>query len=644
MTSSQAIPGLLDAANASFKSRQIGEHDIAFKRTPNDRLAAELAALKQTPEFAQELVRIIYGDAIPRDSAFYPPLVALAQYLDFSDTAKEIVGIVWAEAFTRLDAGQVESVLLELTTVGQSFGLILGSLPHLVQRQYLSSKTVMRVSDVVAKHIGNTYGPGLDRALEAFAERQPTEAIKVLSEVTPTDENRGILSILLGRLRICSSAASIGATVTQFEEKFKSSAQLVDRDVFYRSWFQETFSGRLTVDDVVQLCAIAEAKGEADVQLLIGLVAIWMSTPQLSPPVFRRAFEWLEKQVVPTISDVSKLQVAQFASFFNQSQYQWPDAWRPNISPLVVSILPIEAEHLGIWDKLDFYLTSLLPADVPTFQTVMRELASRSGNTWLKVLKKHPGMVQLLNQMYAARQDQLIGEFCLSADRTKRHIGFYFFDKIHGTELPPTTLAACDPRICWILLHEVAVVASGLNKESSGRCLLSLANQADRMGANFTDALKQELLLQAKNYPGALGKMFTEASPCKPILQEVMADQDKYFKALAKTKESSVLQMQVQGYHRAMEEFGRKFSNEIQEGARKHSVLMQMVHEVAILYGLSWSTFQGNQLGEPTNLQRISHGTELPRLELIDPEGMQMRRLHALTQINLLEADIQRSP
>jgi hypothetical protein len=220
----------------------------------------------------------------------------------------------------------------------------------------------------------------------------------------------------------------------------------------------------------------------------------------------------------------------------------------------------------------------------------------------------------------------------------------FFFDKLHVTELPAVALAACDPRICWILLHEVAVVASGLNKESAGRCLLSLLSQANRMGASFTAALKQEILLQAENYPGACGKLFSEGAADNPILQEVMADQEKYFHALAQTKKSPVLQMQVQGYHRAMEEFSRNFYNEVKEGARKHSVFSQMVHEVALLYGLSWSTFQGNQLGEPTNLQRISHGTEMPRLELIDPEGMQMRRLHGLTQINMLEADMQERP
>jgi hypothetical protein len=642
MHSEQSLPNTLKAAKASFESRQSGEHVIDFERASDAELAAELAILNQRPELAKDLVQIIYGTVIPNDATFYEPLVAFAQYLNFSDNAKEIIGITWAQAFTRLNAVQVEAVLVELPAVGQFFVMILGSLPHLVRRQHLSSDTVVHVNEIVAKHLADKFGPGLERALEAFAEKQPTEAIEVLSNVTPADNNMVMLAVLLGRLRTGPDGTSLAAAVTQFETKFKNSAQLVDREVFYRSWFQEAFAHSLTVDHIAHLCETADAKGAEDIHVIITLLSIWMSTPLMSPQVFRRAFEWVQQRVSPTISDVGKLQVAQFASFFNADQYQWPDTWRPAIDALVIAILPIDAAHLGIWDKLDFYLGSLLPADPTTFQTVLRALADRSGESWLSVLRNKPSMAHLRNQMNMVRQDQLVAEFCLSADRTRRHIGLFFFAKLHVPAFSPADLAACDPRICWILLYEVA--SRTLSKQSAARCLLSLLTQAGRLGPEFVTAMKEELQVQARNLPGACGEMFTQNAAGNPILQDVMAEQDKYFKALAKTKKSPVLQMQVPGYHRAMEEFTRKFGNEVHEGARQNSVFMQMVHEVAILYGLAWSTFQGNQLGATTNMQRISHGTELPRLDLIDPEGMQMDRLFALTQIRALENDIQENP
>jgi hypothetical protein len=627
MNAAEKIPGLMEAARASFESLQPGDHTITFERAEHEKMAAELAALKQDPTMAEDLVRIIYPGAVPADVAFYPPLLQFALYLDFTDQANEIVGIVWNQAFTHLDANQTEAVLLALPQVNDSLSHGLSALPYLVGRRQIPAATMLQLGETIAKVTANNFcGPGLDRALETFTERRPNEAMELLSTFAPTEGNLGILGIMLGRLRTGPHATSLAAPISQFEEKFRTGAGLFDRNVFYQSYYQEAFSSQLTVAEVDKLCATADANGPDDVHNLIVLLAIWMNHPRLNPPVFRRAYEWLEKRVSPTISEIGKAHVAQLASFFNRKQYQWSDEWRPNIAQLVVSILPIEPEHAGIWAALEMYLGSLLPAEPATFQMVVRELATRSGRSWLKVLKKHPGMTHLENQMKTTRQDDLIGELCLSPNRVKRDIGLYFFDELDVLELP--NLGGCDPRICWILLHEV--ICQTISGQSAVRCLLSLVSEAGRLGSEFTRGLKIELLTQAKNYPGACGEMFAKNKDTSPLLQEAVAAQEKYFQALARTKTSPVFLIQIPGYQQAMEEFRRRFSNEI--------------HEVRILYGLSWSTFQGDQLGAATELQPFSHKMELPRLELIEPEEAQLRRLHASTDMDALERDLQEHP
>jgi hypothetical protein len=397
MSSVHAIPELLNAAKASFESREPGDHTITYERAPHEKIAAELAALKQEPGAAQDLVGIIYPRAIPDDINFYDPLLQFALYLDFTDQANEIVGIVWAQALVRLNATQAETVLLALPQVDESFSHGLSALPYLIERRQMTPPTMMQLGEMLAKRTANDFsGPGLDRALETFAEKQPNEAMELLSTVTPTENNLGILGILLGRLRTGPHAPSLAATVAQFEENFRSGPGLLDRNVFYQSYYQEAFSGRLTVGELDKLCTTADANGPDDVHNLIVLLAIWMNVPRLNPLVFRRAYEWLESRVSPTISDMGKMRVARLASFFNRQQYQWPDDWRPDVSRLVVSILPIEAEHQGIWDPFEFYLSSTLATDFLTFQRVVRELVARSGKSWLKVLEKQPGMMQLL--------------------------------------------------------------------------------------------------------------------------------------------------------------------------------------------------------------------------------------------------------
>jgi hypothetical protein len=43
--------------------------------------------------------------------------------------------------------------------------------------------------------------------------------------------------------------------------------------------------------------------------------------------------------------------------------------------------------------------------------------------------------------------------------------------------------------------------------------------------------------------------------------------------------------------------------------------------------------FSGGKLGETSALKHFSNSIEIPRLEIIDPEGMALRRLYASAKI-----------
>jgi hypothetical protein len=606
-------------------------------------LTTDLAALKLTPESGQALVEAIFGNDIPKDGSFFPPLVCFAQYLDFSDQAKEIVGLVWARAFSHLDPAQIEVVLFALPEVGQFLGLMLEALPFMVERQRLSPATLIRFTEGLAEKLSGKWGgQGLDRALERFADNQPNETVEALDSNVPSDRNLGILGVLLGRLRMKFPDEPIASKVVRLENEFKASPELLTRNVFYQSWLQEAFEGRLTAGRLNQLCSMADSHGTEDIHHLIVLIATFLKSTRLDLPAFQAAIAWLEKRASPDISDIGKMHIVEFASFFDKRFEEKLGIWRPNLAQLVISILPIAAEHKRIWDSLEFYLSPLLPNDPATFRLVFEALAERNGKNWLKVLKEHPGMTQLLSQMKTSPQNDLIGSFCLSPDRIQRHIGLFFFDELDFDGLPTDLMNMCDVRSCWLLLNEV--ISANLTAESAGRCLISLLGQADRVGQEFTQGLKSELLMQAKNYPGACGELFVKHAGENVILKEVVAQRETYFQALVKAKQSPVSRMQIPGYHQALEEFHRNFYNEIQEGSVKYSALLSVIPSVKILYGHTWSSFHGNQLSDPTDMHKFSHSVELPRMELIDPEQMQLRRLQSHVEIEAIERDVREKP
>jgi hypothetical protein len=94
--------------------------------------------------------------------------------------------------------------------------------------------------------------------------------------------------------------------------------------------------------------------------------------------------------------------------------------------------------------------------------------------------------------------------------------------------------------------------------------------------------------------------------------------------------------MEVSGYRQAVKLHGRRFAREVSKGAEEMSVFMGMFKKVRLLYGKRFSSFQGGAFGETAGLQQISSSTEVPRMEIIAPETMSLRRIHASAKIQEL--------
>jgi hypothetical protein len=77
-------------------------------------------------------------------------------------------------------------------------------------------------------------------------------------------------------------------------------------------------------------------------------------------------------------------------------------------------------------------------------------------------------------------------------------------------------------------------------------------------------------------------------------------------------------------------------TNQVSKGAEELSIFTKLVKKVVLLYGREWRTFHGGVLGESSGLKQISTSMEFPRMEFIDPEGMQLRRIHASVRITEL--------
>jgi hypothetical protein len=159
---------------------------------------------------------------------------------------------------------------------------------------------------------------------------------------------------------------------------------------------------------------------------------------------------------------------------------------------------------------------------------------------------------------------------------------------------------------------------------------------SQRASAAFQEEFYDQLLLQLKNYPGACRDEFDKRKGDFQILNKAIEEVESYFSGLQRVRQSSINAMEIAGYRRAAQLHTRRFSNEVSKGAEELSVMMQFCKKVRLLYGKTWSTFQGGKLGEASDLKLFSSSFEIPRMEIIDPEGMALRRLYASAKIHEL--------
>jgi hypothetical protein len=173
--------------------------------------------------------------------------------------------------------------------------------------------------------------------------------------------------------------------------------------------------------------------------------------------------------------------------------------------------------------------------------------------------------------------------------------------------------------------------------EAIGRFLKMLVPCVEQRGQDLKGAFRDELVTQAKNYPGGCLEQLKDIADKSQLVRQALDDTERYFTDLRKTVKSPVNSMAVEGFERAYLMMQRKVSATISEGVKKYSPLLSMIKEIRLVYGMSTAHYQQGQMGDSNPLQRFETNFEVARLEEIDPEAMALRRLSASGTLAFLQ-------
>jgi hypothetical protein len=590
-------------------------------RISDDDLNSALTQISQDALKLREALSLLFPNGIPLSQSFYAQLNQLEVRLGLEDKGSRFVGTLWYRAVETLEPNQREELLNAFTLDSDSIFHGLDWLPILLANFPLPASFSAEWLPKLVKRIGNDLAAGeLWVAFDAYCERnslQALDSLKILINHSDMSE-LGVATHFLGVLRGLDLPLPLQNEIRLIDEELKCTANPLKANVYNRSWIETVRRKPLTKEQLEQLISkishgLAQEREEA-IPLVIGI----LSTDKLDSVCREFIFNWLKNNVNPDIPRAAKFRLAAYIS-------RDPQTLPGEVIDLVLDSLPIPIEDKGTWKRIEMLLVRLLRSDIYEFSVFFLSMAEKAPEEIISFVKAYDGFPSLLREMRSKEISKVVGDLCISSNPGCRRLGLLLFDKVKVETIPREVLSAKDARHLATIFHEGT--CSPVHGDSIARFLVSLISCMEEADPELQAEFYEELVLQLKNYPGGCRAVFEASSSKFPILRKAIDEVDQYFERLEGLSRSGT--MEVTGFRAAARVYARRFSRQVSESAEKMSVFASLFQKVHLLYGNEVRAFHEGELGGSSPMREISHGVEVPRLEFIDPEGMQLRRLHA---------------
>ena len=629
-------------------SQGIDEDDIKARLSgKKDKIKKEIQYLEANNERAAELLNILFLEEIKVSEEFYEILSKIPICLAFEKSSYQLMGILWSETYQQVPSDSRKSFLdLWIKEKAFQFWNYISALPtflaYVEVPALFASDWFLRIGNAVS---GNLAGGSFFRGVENYAFNFPSAGLAVFEQYINdglNDTRLHLAAIILGALRAKSTEEKISEeAVNKWDIELKASPKTELRLCYYRSW--RTFFGRSDVSiDELGLILDAAMEGTKEEQEEAFDVVSRCSFGEIEEEFVHFVLQWLNRHVSPELSPNAKLNVVDTVSRlrdYRGRDKQLIDTTDSN--KLILGIQPIEKKYTGIWKEVERYLVHRLHENMGPFGELLKQIAEKNPESLAELFMNHE-FENLVSKMDIVGVPQFITDCIFSKSDTIRRLGNVLFEQITVETLSYEIVKRISNTELRLALWEF-IRKPFFDGEDIARFLHALEplfrNASDR---ELRDEFENEMVLQAINYPGACLKKWKEVKKPSDLLKRVIAKVDGYFEDLKKVYNSPANSFQFPNFVETAEKGYRDFSHRISKGTRDRSLISQLVPTVDLIYGENSCVLgQGKQdgLGESFPMNRFSHKMELPRLEVLMPEIMALRRINATENIRRLQTE-----
>ena len=610
------------------------------KMVQNGQLKIEKEITMLSNNDIDKILDVIFPKGIPTDSSFYKSLARVKYYTGFKPVSQKLIEYLWIRAYNCLSQNKKINLLQSLVDEQQEgFWPAIHSLPKFVSSVKIAPQFAAIWFVQLAERVkGDLAGGYVFKAVKEYAYHFPSFGLKVFERYISeglSEPRLNLAANLLGALRSSAFRGQISkGIIKKWENKLRNNPKTEFRLCYHKSWVTSFDLGTVSIEQldaklIEMLNGVPKEIDEAFNTVYRCLMG------KLSDPDFVRfAMNWFSKNASSHIPPLAKYCVVD--SVWRLCSPRRKESKLVEVSEannLLIAIQPVPDDNLGTWHQIEYYLVDRLHEGIEVFEDILTKLTEVNSKGLLTQLEER--FDYLKSEMSKLNIEELVTNWLVSLDHRKRRIGWLLFEEIKLPSLSEKILSKISEVQLKIALLEF--IRNPFLGEKTSQFFLMLEPHFRNVSSQLREEFKQEMIIQAINYPKACLENWKKISNPSRLLQNVIKSAEAYFNNLKNIKDSPARSFSFPEYKTAVERSYREFSTQVVQGARKKLVFANLVKNVEIIYGSRWSIMVEGKLGEDAPFKQSESSVEFPRLEEIDPEGMALRRLQASVQINDLE-------
>ena len=631
---------LCDIAKAISEGVSEGEiRGMAQNRRPE--IDEEIADLSD--QDLSVLINQLFKQGIKFNGSFYDTLASLQHCVGYGPSPNTLIGKIWAKALKSLPEGErikLLSSLLKEDLIG--FWVAIRCFPTFSTLLELPPSYVAAWFYDLANRIGGDLAGGdFYIGITKYAEALPKSALIAFEQYMSEKLDNlkvHIAAILLG---VARSKSVLGepdkASVRKWDAKLQKNPDTQVRLVYHRSLISSFNLGTLSIPQLRRKLSQMLRGTPEEVSEAFNVVGRCLRKDKTDTKFIQFGLSWYTENASSQIPDWAKYHL--ISSLWLLCSYKDLPKRASIIShanDLIIAIQPILPEHQGTWEELEHYMVNLVQHEQEQAEDVLTRLLTVNPQGILQHLGRSSYLKSELSQ---AKPDKFVTKLLLSADKYKWEVGKTIFQDTDSDTLSAEVLGGTSETNLEIALLQF-VHSPFLLGDKVSKYLSQLEPYFRNVNPDLQQRFKNELTIQAINYPQACFALWEKLEPKSELLQEATRKGRQYFDNLSMLKECPATNFSFPGYVKACEKAYRNFHSKVTKQARESSVFLSVVRSLEIIYGNKWAVFMRGNLGSESSFGQFSHSMEIPRLEKIDPEGMAIRRLQASTRIKEIKAKL----